>query len=576
MQTLEKVKCYHCGQRCPGDDFRSGDFSFCCYGCQVIYDIIHANDLCGYYDIQHYPGHTAALPTDSFFAYLDEKKVRETVVDFDSQNLTRVTFLVPAIHCSSCIWLLEHLERLNDGVIKSEVNFGKKLVSVAFNPNKTKLSSIAAAMNSLGYKPVLSLDNGQQEKNNSNTRLLIQLGVAGFCFGNVMLFSFPEYLGLDPSEGNLGKIFSWLNLLLSVPVLAYSAADYFTSTVNSLKQKQVNIDVPIAFGLLALFSRSALDIVNASGPGYLDSFTGLVFFLLIGRWFQNKTYENLSFERDYKSYFPLAIQRLHGNEYQPVHVDQLKRGDRIRVRNLEIVPSDSVLLDRRALIDYSFVSGEAEAVHVVKGSTIFAGGRVTGHPVDLVVEKPVSQSHLTKLWNNEVFRKREESNYKKVIDRFARNFTWIVLGIAAGTAVTWYFLDPASMWLVLTSVLMVACPCALALAAPFTYGNMLRIFGQHQFYLKNADVIERLASVNAVVFDKTGTVTHGREPSITFEGFLSDSELANVKMLTSYSTHPLSTLIGASIDHSRNVEISGFEETPGGDYKELSAVVSTR
>ncbi|HWA32730.1 MAG TPA: HAD-IC family P-type ATPase, partial [Cyclobacteriaceae bacterium] len=320
---------------------------------------------------------------------------------------------------------------------------------------------------------------------------------------------------------------------------------------------------PIAFGLAALFSRSAFDIITATGPGYLDSFTGLVFFLLIGKWFQNRTYESLSFERDYKSYFPLAIQRFSADGFVPVLAYDLRKGDRIRVRNLEIVPADSILADQAATVDYSFVSGESRPVSAVKGSTIYAGGKIIGPPVELIVEKPMSQSHLTNLWNDDVFRKKNESAYKKVIDTFARRFTWIVMAIAIVTAVVWQAIAPESMWMVLTSVLMVACPCALALAAPFTYGSMLRVFGQHQFYLKNADVIERLASVNAVVFDKTGTVTHGRSPEIRFEGDLSAEELINVKLLTSYSTHPLSTLIGKSIAGNSTATVTGFVESPG-------------
>jgi Cu+-exporting ATPase len=230
---------------------------------------------------------------------------------------------------------------------------------------------------------------------------------------------------------------------------------------------------------------------------------------------------------------------------------------------MEIVPADSVLMDESAYIDYSFVTGEAKPVHVKQTETVYAGGRLIGSPVQLIVERKTSQSQLTSLWNHEAFKKVSESKYQKVIDAAAQKFTWIVLGIAVLTAVYWQFTKPDEMWLVLTSVLMVACPCALALAAPFTYGNMLRAFGKHQLYLKNADVIERMAEVDAVVFDKTGTITHGKLPEVSWIGEINEAELAAVKLLTGSSAHPLSILIHHHIKQQSEQGIENFKEIPG-------------
>src|SRR5690349_13839656 len=202
-----------------------------------------------------------------------------------------------------------------------------------------------------------------------------------------MLLSFREYLGVENSEKYLMRIFSWLNLALSLPVLLYSGWDYIRAAAKSFKQRQINIDVPIAAGLIALFSRSSYDILTATGPGYLDSFTGLVFFLLIGRWFQSKTYESLAFNRDFTSYFPLAINRLEKDEWKPVVIYKLRRNDIIQIRNMEIIPADSTLLDETAYIDYSFVTGESRPVKVRQAELVYAGGRLIGTPVKLVVEK---------------------------------------------------------------------------------------------------------------------------------------------------------------------------------------------
>ena len=553
--------CYHCGQACENDLNEADDKNFCCFGCKTVYDILNENNLCAYYSFDNAPGVSLRYVPDKAYSFLNEPSIRKKVLEFDSPDYAKIKFSVPAIHCISCIWLLENLHKLNKAILKSEVNFSRKMVSIDFNPERITLSDLAQLIASLGYVPQINLEGEAIAKDTRNS-LITQLAIAGFCFGNIMLLSFPEYLGLDDADHDLRRVFSYLNLLLALPVVLYSGQQYFIAAWKSFRQRQINIDVPIALGLFALFARSAYDIISNFGPGYLDSLSGLVFFLLIGRWFQSKTYESLSFERDYKSYFPLAIQKKVNNEWVSTLVYELQKGDEIKVRNMEIVPADAVLLDKEAYIDYSFVTGESKPVKIKAGDLIYAGGRLIGSPAVLVVEKQTSQSHLTSLWNNAAFAKPEESKHRKIIDRAARNFTWVVLGIALVTALYWYVVDPSRMWLILTSVLMVACPCALALAAPFTYGSMLRVFGKYGFYLKNADVIERLSTIDSFVFDKTGTITRGSS-EVKFIGMLQPSEYAAVKLMTSASSHPLSKLITKNISGYVKGEVIEFKEIAG-------------
>ena len=568
-----ELSCFHCGQTCQ-DLLWYQDKPFCCKGCQTVFEILNENDLCEYYDLDTAPGiHLNNVHSDEY-TFLDEKSIRKKVLTFDSNEFSRVQFYVPSIHCVSCIWLLEKLQRLNTNILRSEVNFSKKIVTIDFNPNKLELSRIAGLLASLGYAPSVNLDiesGASIVKQYSEKSLILKLVIAGFAFGNVMLFSFPEYLGLDSGDEYLKPIFAWLNVALSIPVFFYSANDYMRAAWKSLIQKQINIDFPIAVGLVALFARSIWDVVSGFGPGYFDSFTGLVFFLLIGRWFQNKTYESLAFDRDFKSYFPLAVQKLLNDEWKPVVVYELEIGDIIRIRNMEIVPADSILLKGEAFVDYSFVTGESKPVKVKQDDLVYAGGKIIGQPIELRVEKRTSQSQLTSLWNNEAFLKPTESKYKRMLDKAARRFTWVILILSIITAVFWYVYDASQVWLVITSVLVVACPCALALAAPFTYGSMLRVFGKNHLYLKNADVIERMASIDAIVFDKTGTVTHGKDPEVEFVGGLTPEVKGWIKQLTGCSTHPLSILINKNLSSSRVSEVNEFKELPG---KGIQAIIN--
>lgn len=561
--AVTETTCFHCGQPCEEIHWLN-DKPFCCKGCETVYEILDSNNLCEYYSLDQKPGTKTGLTNqENTYSYLDDPEIRKKLVSFESESYASVTFFVPSIHCVSCIWLLENLTRLNDAIIHSTVNFSKKTVSIDYNPKKIGIGSVANLIASIGYAPQITLDQHTAQKPKRDRSLVFKLAIAGFAFGNVMLFSFPEYLGIDQADHSLMRIFSFLNLALSIPVLLYSGNDYLKAAFNSFKQKQINIDVPIAAGLLALFFRSSYDIISATGPGYLDSFTGLVFFLLIGRWFQSKTYESMAFDRDFTAYFPLAVNRFVNGEWKPVVIYQLEKGDTIRIRNMELIPADSILVEGTAYIDYSFVTGEAKPVKAMASDKVFAGGRLIGAPVTLRVVKPTSQSHLTSLWNNNAFKKVEENKYQKIIDRAARKFTWIVLGIALATGIYWYVTAPASMWLVFTSVLMVACPCALALAAPFTLGSVLRELGKRKLYLKNADVVERLGTIDAIVFDKTGTVTHGQDPEIEMIGELDETELGKVKLLTGFSTHPLSKLVHEFIFKSAKGPADSFKELPG-------------
>jgi P-type Cu+ transporter len=558
----EKVTCFHCGQSCDDEIFSLDDKSFCCYGCKTVYEILNENNLCEYYAFDKNPGINLRHVPDEAYAYLDDTAIRKQVLEFDSTTFARVRLYIPNIHCISCIWLLENLQKLQTGVLKSEVNFSGKSVRIDFNPEQVALGKLAQLLSSLGYAPRITLSKEARAVAPTSQQLVLKLAIAGFAFGNIMLLSFPEYLGLNESDFTLQRVFSWLNIALALPVTFYSGQEYFTNAWKSFRQRQINIDVPIAVGLLALLLRSIFDIATHNGPGYLDSLTGLIFFLLIGRWFQSKTYDSLAFDRDYKSYFPLAIQRWTQNDWRSVIVYELEPQDLIRVRNMEIVPADAILKSNEAYFDYSFVTGESKPVKVVRDECVYAGGKLVGQPVELVVQKKMAQSQLTSLWNEASFQKPNESLYKKIIDRAARRFTWIVLLLALCTGVFWHYYEASQMWLVLTSVLMVACPCALALATPFTYGNMLRVFGRNGFYLKNTDVIERIAAVNTIVFDKTGTVTHGAS-AVTFHGVLSTQELGWIKLLASTSTHPLSMLLTKHITQKSDAGITEVKESPG-------------
>lgn len=570
-----ETKCYHCGEDCSEGKLTSDSHNFCCNGCKTVYEILSNNDLCDYYNMENSPGFTVKDKEEhSLFEFLDNESIKREVLDFEGDGFQRVTLHIPNVHCSSCIWLLENLDRLNPAILDSSVSFSSKKLTINFKSDEISLRQLAEMLDSIGYGPQISLkdsDETRKPQKAFDKQLLIKMGIAGFCFGNVMLLSFPDYLGIAGIEEDHRSFFRYLNLALSIPVVFYAGSEYFTSALKSTKQKFANIDVPIAIGLLALFVRSSYEVIADVGPGYFDSLVGLVFFLLIGKWFQGKTYAALSFDRDYQSYFPLAVQKKTNNDFAPVPVKELKRGDEVLLRNGEVLPADAILIDNHASIDYSFVTGESAPVARKRGDYVYAGGRQVGKQVRFIVQKEVSQSYLTQLWNNDAFGKKEA--HVKLIDKVSRYFTVVVLLIAVSAAIFWQMTAPGQTWLVFTSVLIIACPCALALSTPFTMGSIMRVFGRNHFYLKSAEIIEKLNATNTIVFDKTGTITETRGDELKFCGeSLSEAEKTLINTAVASSTHPLSRWI-KEFTEAKGFDyiIESFEETEG---KGFVAIVS--
>ena len=560
------VKCIHCGEDCGKHPIMLDDNPFCCHGCKTVYQILNEKKLDKYYEIKPMSG--IRVDEQEFgdkYAYLDLDEIKEKLLSFSDSGINKIELYIPTIHCASCIWLLENLHTLNPGIVQSYVDFPKKRVNITFKDEKITLRQLVELLASIHYLPEITLDQlDQTEKKKTDRDVLLKIGVAGFSLLNVMLYNFPEYLpGGDQLEQEFIGYFGWLSFLLSLPVVFYSANDYYLSAIKGLKHKMINIDVPITLGIFMLFGQSTYDIFSGNGIGYFDSLVGLVFFLLIGKWYQGKTYQALSFERDYKSYFPVAVTRIQEGKEEHIPLSKLKKNDKILIRNQELIPVDSRILKGSGNIDYSFVTGEAMPVPKNIGDLLFAGGRQVGSNLEIQVIKEVEQSHLTQLWNQNVNKKQDESQLKNLITKVSEYFTIIILIIAATAGIYWIFNDSSLALFAFTSVLIIACPCALALTVPFTFGSTMRTFGRHGFYIKNSTVIENLNKANTVVFDKTGTLTLNKTMKVEWVGEqLSEEYLGIIKSLASNSSHPLSATIAASIDSKQKISVDEFKEIP--------------
>jgi Cu+-exporting ATPase len=563
---MDTNNCFHCGLNIvKKEEIIFDEKSFCCNGCKTVYEIFSVNDMSCYYDFQASPGATP-LDINGKYDFLDDENIVEKLLEFQESSTHIISLYIPHIHCSSCIWILENLQKLQPGIGTSQVNFPEKKVRITYNPEKTSLKTIVELLCSIGYEPYISLDNYEEGTKVEDRSLVYKIGVAFFCFGNIMLLSFPEYFEVNEFWINQYRGFlRWLVFVIALPSFLYSASGYYVSAWKSIKAGMLNIEIPIALGIIVMFIRSTVDIIFDYGQGFFDSMCGLIFFMLLGKLFQQKTYSFLSFERDYKSYFPIAITKIlsDGTEI-PVQVYDIEKGDRLLIRNQELLPVDGILISDKASIDYSFVTGEAVPIEKKSGDKLFAGGKQLGRVIEMEVLFSVSQSYLTQLWSNDVFQKKVDIKHKTITDKISRYFTPALLGLALMSFIYWIFISTDTAFNVLTAILIVACPCALALTAPFTQGNVLRIMGNRKLYLKNAMVIEQLAKVDTIVFDKTGTITTNKKTSITYEGaVLNEFELKLLKNALRGSNHPLSRRLYDFIPNQEKKHPLHFEEIIG-------------
>jgi len=562
-QTIQAESCYHCGSDCTDQPVRADDKLFCCTGCSRVYLIIHRNKLDNYYCLNERPGIQVKNGPSGSLMLLDDPVIASKFILFSNADLIKVSFYLPQVHCSSCLWLLEHLRDAAPGILSSRVNFTEKRTYLSFDPKQLTLRGVAELLKSVGYEPHIELGEVQAFKH-QESKTAIEIGVAGFCFANIMLLSFPEYFGLNREEdGQLVSIFRYLNLGLSLPVFGIGLHVFFRQALAGIKQKYLNIDAPVALAIWVTFLRSVYEILSGTDMGYLDSMSGIVFFMLIGRALQNKTNRSLQFNRDYRSYFPMVVQVLRGEKTETLAVSEIKEGEIIYLRHLEIVPVDGYLSKGAGSIDYSFITGESQPIQVKPGELVYAGGRVNDASMELLAIKTFNQSGFNQLWNNAVFKK-EKLSQSIYIDRLGKYFSFLVLGLALITFIYWQYAQPAMAWNAATAILIVACPCALLLSSSFTYGHLIQRFAQEKLFVKNANVLECMPTINHIVFDKTGTLTTPMEENIHLRSAAwTEPEKIMALNLMRHSTHPLSQLIVQKAGINDLMVPDSFKEWPG-------------
>jgi Cu+-exporting ATPase len=554
--------CDHCGDSCPVPAEHAGPHTFCCSGCASVFMLLHDRGLADFYCCDVNPGVSQRHlgPRDVRFAALDDPAIAARLLDFDDGVMASVTFAVPDLHCAACLWLIERLWVVQGGIIRAEADLVRRRVTVWFSPETVTVRQVAELLASIGYAPAVDGEASTERVSPERRSLYLRIGVAGFAFGNTMLFSIPRYLNGVPLEDGFQRVFDRLNLALGTLVLVYSAAGYFTAAWRAARAGRVTLDVPVAIGLAALYVRSVVDIVSSRSEGFIDSFTGLVLFLLVGRLFQSTIFEEIDFSRTYRSFLPLSVRVERGDEVQLTPLADLREGDCILLRPHEVVPADAVLVSTKGAFDYAFVTGESRPIVARTGDPIRAGGRAVGGTLRLLLVRDVAHSQLARLWDSPAAARPTAQWLSAISARFGAIFTLVAVGLAVA-GVGWYWPDVSRSLDVATAVLIIACPCALTLAAPLTFGTAMEQLASRGLYLRNSAVVLDLSRIDVLAFDKTGTLTSAVQGTHAEPDGLTEDEWRLVRRLAAESTHPVSRAIAAGDRVEGRVQ--WCRETPG-------------
>ncbi|MCU0328377.1 MAG: heavy metal translocating P-type ATPase metal-binding domain-containing protein [Chitinophagales bacterium] len=556
--------CYHC-QRLSKAQILFDEKYFCCQGCISVYQILKQHDLCSFYEFED---KSRIIPEEQSrldrFAYLDHPDIQAKLISFKDTTTTWVRFYVPKIHCSSCLWLISHLHRINPNVVSSQVNFPKKEVLIKFITDKITLREVVELMSSVGYEPLIS-----QHKYSEDQRYILDkeiyyaLGISGFVFANVMTYSFADYASFSGvSQVLLAKTFSYLSVFLASVSLIFAARPFYVSAYTALRHRYINIDFPVVLALLVTYLRSIYEIFLYKGSGYLDSMTGVIFFLLVGRWLKNRTYQYISFDRDFRSFFPMSAIRMTEKGEEAIPVEQINPKDRLILYSGDVLPVDAILSRGPALIDYSFVNGESQPNAIEIGGLIYAGGKEIKSQIEVIATESFTNSRMNYLWTQS---KTEATQTQDKLDILANWLTYFVVGLGLISFLYWWNKGEIYRgFSALTSVLIVACPCALLLAHYFAHGYVLMRLSRLKIFFRNDQILERLTQIRQIAFDKTGTLTQTYAETLSYRGEeLDEATLLAVKSICRRSKHILSQSIVSYLSYiSGEMSVIDFVEHP--------------
>ena len=561
---MSQDHCYHCGLPVPADlglavNVDGQPRAMCCAGCQAVAQAIVDHGLADYYR------HRDALPDsprEALPAVLqglelyDHADFQKSFVRDLGDDEREASLIIEGITCAACIWLNEqHVAQL-PGVTGVQLNFATRRARVRWDERRIKLSEILAAIAAIGYR-AHPYDAAKSEELARRERrgALWRLFVAGFGMMQVMMYAVPVYLAGDGDMApDIEALLRWASMVLTLPVVFYSAAPFFRGAWRDLARRRVGMDVPVALGVGAAFAASVWATLNASGEVYFDSVTMFVFFLLGGRFLEMTARQRaVSVTEALARLVPAVAARVvdypHDRSTQQVVAAELAPGDVVLVKAGETIPADGQVLEGTSCANESLLTGESAPLAKSPGSMVTGGAVNVDSPLYVRVDQVGEATRLSAIIRLMERAAMEKPAIVELADRIAGRFILALLAIAAAVAIAWGVIDPAKALWITVSVLVVTCPCALSLATPVALSVASGAMARAGLLVTHGHAIETLARATHFVFDKTGTLTRGQMTlleTLPLGDLDAASSLALAAAIERSSEHPIGAALRAA------------------------------
>lgn len=583
--------CFHCQEPVlTGRQFvtriNDHDEVMCCPGCQAVSQAIVDAGLISYYKFRTEPGNrqTALVPSEltQFSAY-DLPEVQQDFVH-SKENIQSVSLSIEGITCAACAWLIEHKVKQLNGIVQIMVNSTTQRALISWDKQLLNLSDILAQISRIGYQAApYQVDEQELTSQQTSRKFLLRLGLAGFATMQVMMFALALYTGyFTDLDVQYRDFFRYVSMIFATPVVLYSAQPFYFSAIRTLMSGKLNMDVSVSIAICGAYVASCVATVNGTGEVYFESVSMFTFFLLLGRYFEQKARQKASVSSsNLHKLVPLTAHLVIDNGQEEIPAKKLRLGDVILVKPGEMVAADGIVIDGHSSINEAMLTGEQMPIEKSQDSPVFAGTINVDQPIKVKVTA-LGQDQLVA----EIIRLQEvASNTKPAIallaDKLSRYFSATILTIATITYISWHYISPDDAFWVTLSVLVATCPCALALATPTAVTCATAIFTRLGIITRKAGVFEKLPLIKHVVFDKTGTLTCGTlsishtEMLNTEQHNVSSSQaLAIVAALEAGSRHPIAAafapfadnaVTATAVKHQVGFGVSGQVE--GVDYR---------
>ena len=543
--------CTHCGLPVPAG--RDGDF--CCAGCEVVHDAIAEYGLDRFYALREQTSTQPAHTTSRSYRELDDEAFHRVHVRSDAQGVAHAALYVEDLRCTACVWLIESTPRCVPGVESVRVDLGRSRADVRWDPRTTSLAAIARHLDRIGHAvhPYKGLDRDAQRRREDRV-LLVKLGVAGAAVGNLMLLAIALYAGLFQQMSAADTaFFRWASLCVALPALGYAATPMFRTALGALRARRLHLDLPLSIGILAGLGWGAANVVRGVGEIYFDSLAMLVFLLLVARWIVLRHQRRASSAAELLlALTPSQARRISageggGQEIVEVPIEAIREGDRLAVRAGETIPVDGLIARGVSTIDSGLLTGESRPVEVGVDARVHAGTVNLTAPIEVIALAVGEHTRVGALAASIAALSARKAPIERMVDRIAARFVPVVTLASLLTFVAWTAAVGASAGAEhAMALLIVTCPCALALATPLAVTVALGRAARRGILIKGADALERLATPGALLVDKTGTLTEGRLAVASWHGDIDACGLAAA--VEAGSAHPIARALVAAHD----------------------------